>query len=189
MLSILEALEPIALLAKSACSCSQKLFHSHSISKEISTMNRFITFITTIAPIAALATGLSALPAQAQVAEVPTASQQGDFTTARVLGNRGYFQNTKWLIVDTDRGLNCRTAPNGAVKSVLMPGSVVTAVFSTQSQDAVVFSQGSPWLRVNPQVPDYASGTPGICYVRANIRYIAPISQDFVRDGSISLSR
>lgn len=151
-------------------------------------MNKFIALITTVAPIAVLTTGLSALPAQAQVAEVPTASQKGDFTTAKVLGNRGYFQNTKWLVVDSDRGLNCRTTPNGAVKSVLMPGSVVTAVFSSQGQDAVVFSQGLPWLKVNPQVPEYASGTPGVCYVRANIRYIAPISQDFVRNGSISLS-
>ncbi|MGI0483986.1 hypothetical protein ACN4EK_01045 [Pantanalinema rosaneae CENA516] len=150
-------------------------------------MHKFITLIT-IAPIAALATGLSALPAQAQVAEVPTASRQGDFTTARVLGNRGYFQNTKWLVVDTDRGLNCRTTPNGAVKSVLMPGSIVTAVFSNPNQDAVVFNQGNPWLRVNPQVPSHASGTPGVCYVRANVRYIAPISQDFIRNGSISLS-
>lgn len=150
-------------------------------------MSKFITLITTVAPIAALATGLSALPVQAQVSEVPTASRQGDFTTAKVLGNRGFYQNTKWLVVDTERGLNCRTAPNGTVKSVLMPGSIVTAVFSSQSQDAVVFSQGNPWLRVNPKVPDYASGTPGVCYVRANVRYIAPISQDFVRNGSISL--
>ncbi|MBL1177810.1 hypothetical protein [Pantanalinema sp. GBBB05] len=152
-------------------------------------MPKFIAIINIVAPMTVLATGLSALPAQAQVAEVPTASQKGDFATARVLGNRGYFQNTKWLIVETDRGLNCRTTPNGAVKSVLMPGSIVTAVFSSPSQDAVVFSQGNPWLRVNPLVPDYGSGTPGVCYVRANIRYIAPISQDFVRNGSISFSR
>ncbi|MDX2242217.1 MAG: hypothetical protein NW224_16145 [Leptolyngbyaceae cyanobacterium bins.302] len=147
-------------------------------------MNKFVPF----AAIASLSfAACLAAPANAQVAEVPNATRNGDFTTARVMGNRGYYQNTKWLVVDSEGFLNCRTTANGAVKSRLMRGSVITAVFD-RNNEAVVFSQGSPWLRVNPQIPDYGSGTPGVCFVRANVRYVAPISQDFIRNGSISLT-
>lgn len=122
---------------------------------------------------------LTATDAQAQVAEVPKPNGKGDFTTAKVLGNRGYYENKKWLVVDFKPALNCRVTPNGAVKSVLLPGSVVSAVFSG-GNDAVVLHQGSPWLRVNAQQP-LRSGTPGTCFVRANLQYIAPISIDFMR--------
>ncbi|NET31764.1 MAG: hypothetical protein F6K19_07145 [Cyanothece sp. SIO1E1] len=52
---------------------------------------------------------LALLPsiAIAQVADVPQPNRSGDYTTAFVLGNRGYYTNPKWLVVDPDRnGLN-----------------------------------------------------------------------------------
>ena len=150
-------------------------------------MNRSVASIALFSAI--FTSALMANPAQAQVAEVPTTNAKGDFTTSKVMGNRGLYQNTKWLIVDSGSGLNCRVSPNGTIKSVLMPGSVVPAVFPSSSGDAIVMHQGSPWLRVSPQVPDYGSGTPGACFVRANIRYIAPISEDFTRNGTISLGK
>lgn len=145
-------------------------------------MNHFFTTTVTITSLS-LSLGL-ATAAQAQVAEVPQANGKGDFTTAKVMGNRGYYQNNKWLVVDTDPLLNCRTTPNGAVKSRLIRGSVVTAVFNP-NKEAIVVHQGSPWLKINPQLPGYGSGTPGVCFVRANTRYIAPISEDFVYNGLV----
>lgn len=150
-------------------------------------MSKFIATLTMTA--ATMTACLMANPVQAQVAEVPGATAQGDFKSAKVLGNRGYYQNKSWLVVDTSSGLNCRATPNGTVKSVLMPGSVVSAVFAGQGNDAIAFHQGSPWLRVTPQIPAYGSGTAGTCYVRANVRYIAPISQDFIYNGKVSLGR
>jgi hypothetical protein len=149
-------------------------------------MNQFLTTTVAITSMC-LSLGLATV-AQAQVAEVPQATTTGDFTTAKVMGNRGYYQNNKWLVVDTDPLLNCRATPNGAVKSRLIRGSVVTAVFN-QNKEAIAFHQGSPWLKVNPQIPGYGSGTPGVCFVRANTRYIAPISEDFIYNGLVRSGR
>ena len=144
-------------------------------------MTKFMTAIA-VAAISVVA-GLTAPSAQAQVAEVPRPNAKGDFTTAKVMGNRGYYQSTKWLVVDYKPALNCRTTPNGSVRAVLMPGSVITAVFSGK-EDAVVFHQGNPWLKVNAKFP-LMSGTPGVCYVRSNLQYVAPISEDFVSNGVV----
>lgn len=141
--------------------------------------------LSTIAVTPVLLATLAATSVQAQVAEVPAPNRKGDFTTAKVLGNRGYYENRKWLVVDFKPGLNCRATPNGAIKSVLMPGSVISAVFSGNN-DAVVLHQGSPWLRVNVQAP-VMSGTPGTCFVRANIQHIAPINAEFVQGSAIGM--
>lgn len=124
-------------------------------------------------------------PAQAQVADVPAANAKGDYTTARLLGNRGYYRNTHWLVVDPSGSLNCRATPNGAVKTKLATGWVVTAAFPAKDADAVVMHQGSPWLRVTPQDPIGARNSQSVCFVRANNRYVAPISIDFISNGGI----
>lgn len=114
--------------------------------------------------------------AHAQAAEVPKPDAKGDFRTARVLGNRGYYPNTYWLVTDVNR-LNCRTAPNGAMSLRLEPGEVVTAVFPNK-QDAIVLDKGTPWLRIKP-IPALPRRASNPCFVRANLRYIAPINADF----------
>lgn len=146
-------------------------------------MNSFTSAIA-MAPIV-FAT-LAATNVQAQVAEVPNPNGKGDFMTAKVLGNRGYYVNNKWLVVDFNPGLNCRVTPNGAIKSVLMPGSVISAIFSG-SRDAIVLHQGNPWLKVNVQSP-LISGTPGPCFVRANRQYIAPINAEFLPRAAIGFT-
>lgn len=115
----------------------------------------------------------------AQVAEVPTPNAQGDFTTAMLPGTGGKYPNHKWLVIDPDPTyLNCRSEPNGPIKSRLMPGAIITAVFPDQGQeDAIVFKHNRPWLRVSGTAP-FTVGEPGVCYVRANIKYIAPINED-----------
>jgi hypothetical protein len=117
----------------------------------------------------------------AQVAEVPVANQAGDYRTARVLGNRGYYRNTRWLVVDPSRSLNCRATPNGEIKARLSSGWIVTAAFpANKDGDAIVMSQNVPWLRIIPTDPIRVDKMPP-CLVRANSRYIAPISIDYLR--------
>lgn len=118
--------------------------------------------------------------AQAQVTEVPVSNAKGDFTTARVLGNRGYYRSTRWLVVDASGSLNCRATPNGEVKAKLWTGRIVTAAFLSKEEDAIIMSDGNFWLRVIPQDPMGSKKDASVCLVRANNKYIAPINEDFV---------
>lgn len=117
-------------------------------------------------------------PIQAQMASVPTPNRNGDFTTALQPGNRGnVYLTRKWLVVDPDPTyLNCRTTPDGAVRSRIAPGAVLTAVFS-EAGDAIIPAGNAYWLRVSGTDP-LMTGESGICYVRANRQYIAPINPD-----------
>lgn len=127
---------------------------------------------------------LFVLPSIAQEASVPAPNANGDFTTALQPGNRGnVYQTRKWLVVDPDPTyLNCRATPNGAPRSRIAPGAVLTAVFSGGQGDAIVLSDGVPWLRVRGTDP-LMVGERGTCYVRANSRYIAPINEDAIQGG------
>lgn len=142
---------------------------------------------------------LSQTPAFAQVGGVPAADEYGDYQSALMLGNLGYYGNTHWLVTDTD-SLNCRFAPDGEVRSVILPGAIITAVFDprvnnqrlleiTPELDAIEFSvyTNRPWLRIEgnagglafaPLSSSRQSYDPGPCYVRANRYYIAPINVD-----------
>ncbi|BAU40823.1 hypothetical protein O77CONTIG1_00629 [Leptolyngbya sp. O-77] len=130
-----------------------------------------------------LVMGLSmgfSMPAIAQMAEVPTPNRSGDYTTAIMQGNRGNYYNRRWLVVDPDPTyLNCRVSPNGAVRSRIAPGAILTAEFVRN--EAIVFQNGAPWLRVRgTDALTFAQPgqTLGTCYVRANRQYIAPINED-----------
>lgn len=132
--------------------------------------------------IAILLWASSAPPALAQIAAVPSPNSKGDFLSALMPGNRGnVYQTRKWLVVDPDPTyLNCRYSPTGQVRSRIAPGAIVTAVFAGGSWgDAIVMSNGAPWLRISGTDP-LVLGDRGECYVRANIRYIAPISEDAI---------
>lgn len=141
--------------------------------------------------------------ALAQVAEVPNPDRNGDFSSAFQRGNRGFYTINKWLVVQPmsfsmkDYGLNCRYEPNGQIRSQIQRGAVITAVFKgtpnlrtveppDPANDAIVFdSNGSPWLRVKGVENELANPVQpvsfeqlGECYVRANLKYIAPINPD-----------
>lgn len=121
---------------------------------------------------------LSTTAAIAQIAEVPEANADGDFMTAKVLGNRGYYNNRMWLVVDREN-LNCRQTPGGEIKTQLTPGSTMTAIFSRGGQeDAIVMKNNKPWLRVRVN-PEFNRGVE-ICYVRANTKYIFPVNNDYI---------
>lgn len=150
-------------------------------------MKRMTTLLSKITT--AIATiPLMATVAIAQMAEVPQVNDQGDFMTAKVQGNRGLYNNEKWLVVDPG-SLNCRNTPNGTVKFKLEPGAIVTAIFSNNGRgDAITLKNGQPWLKVENVHPVGLRFNSGICYVRANIKYIAPINQDYL-DSQISNNR
>ena len=121
---------------------------------------------------------LSSAPIAAQTASVPAPDRNGDFTTALQPGNRGnVYQTQKWLVVDPDPTyLNCRIAPNGRVRSRIAPGAIITAEFDSDAE-AIVMQDGASWLRIRGTDP-LMVGEAGVCYVRANSRYIAPINPE-----------
>jgi hypothetical protein len=139
----------------------------------------------------------------AQAADVPNPNMNGEFRRAFQQGNRGYYKIEKWLVVQPatlgDYDLNCRYTPNGQVRSRISRGAILTAVFHDTGNnrsanlpdpatEAIAFdSEGLSWLRVKglrdelaypvrPLTFDYL----GECYVRANLKYIAPINPDAI---------
>jgi hypothetical protein len=139
----------------------------------------------------------------AQVAEVPNPDSNGDFKSAFQRGNRGFYVISKWLVVQPmgsgveDYALNCRYTPNGQIRSRIQRGAIVTAVFKGNpnlrsaeppepSSDAIALdSEGSSWLRIRGLQHELAYPVKpasfdqlGECYVRANLKYIAPINPD-----------
>lgn len=136
--------------------------------------------------------------AQAQVAEVPDADSNGDFNTAIVRGNRGFYTNDRWVVVakSSDDYLNCRESPDGEVYAQILPGAVVNAVFggpvnlnngleANYANDAIAMQNGRSWLRIEmPDFPLAGRVTPQsatsleACYVRANLQYITPMNME-----------
>jgi hypothetical protein len=145
----------------------------------------------------------------AQAAEVPNPDINGDFRTAFQQGNRGYYSIEKWLVVQPmtsgDYELNCRYTPNGQIRSRILRGAILTAVFHGAANkrspnlpdpatDAIAFdSDGLPWLRVKGLRDELAYpfrpltfDDLGECYVRANLKYIAPINPDAIATNHIN---
>ncbi len=139
----------------------------------------------------------------AQASEVPNPDINGNFRSAFQQGNRGYYRIEKWLVVQPmtsgDYDLNCRYTPNGQIRSRILRGAILTAVFPRPvnkrsanppdpADDAIAFdSDGSSWLRVKGSQNELAYpvrpltfGDLGECYVRANLKYIAPINPESI---------
>lgn len=141
----------------------------------------------------------------AQSANVPQPNLSGDFSSIFLQGNRGFYAVQKWLIIQSEESeanggtVNCRYTPNGEIRSRIQRGAILTAVFNktamgrvpnphTSADDAIVLdSSGSPWLRVIGTREELAYPVKplifydlGECYVRANLKYIAPINPDAI---------
>jgi hypothetical protein len=141
----------------------------------------------------------------AQEADVPKPNGNGDFNSIFLQGNRGFYAVQKWLIIQSVESeanggtVNCRYTPNGKIRSRIQRGAILTAVFNktamgrvpnphTSADDAIVLdSSGSPWLRVIGTREELAYPVKplifydlGECYVRANLKYIAPINPDAI---------
>ena len=141
----------------------------------------------------------------AQAADVPKPNLSGDFSSIFLQGNRGFYAVQKWLIIQSVESeanggtVNCRYTPNGEIRSRIQRGAILTAVFNktamgrvpnphTSADDAIVLdSSGYPWLRVIGTREELAYPVRpltfydlGECYVRANLKYIAPINPDAI---------
>ncbi|NMF60186.1 hypothetical protein [Pseudanabaena yagii] len=140
----------------------------------------------------------------AQASDVPNPDKNGDFNTAFQQGNRGFYAIDKWLVVQPIEtgsdgyGLTCRYSPNEQIRSRILRGAIVTAVFKkgslnenkldlpNRANDAIVLdSNNLPWLKIRGMRDELAEPSQpvlldqlGECYVRANLKYIAPINPD-----------
>jgi len=152
--------------------------------------------------VAGISTGIllscTANAAIAQVAEVPAPDSEGDFNSAILRGNRGFYANKRWVVMADPDGdyLNCRYTPNGEIRAEIVPGAILMAEFggpvnldnglrANYDNDAIEMYQGSPWLRVIGQddtlmIPAErgSRNALGTCYVRANQRYITPLNNE-----------
>ena len=130
--------------------------------------------------------GVCTTSAQAQWADVPRRDASGDFLSSRVQGNRGYYQQMYWLVVDRDpEGLNCRPVGGGAALVKLDYGGIVMTRIESAETNSITLREGLPWLnvtltRLSSPVLDLRSGAERIgsyhCQVRAHSDFVAPIN-------------
>ncbi len=128
--------------------------------------------------------------AQAQWADVPRMDLNGDFQTTKVKGNRGYYQQMLWLIVDRDpEGLNCRPLDGGESLIKLDYGGILRTKVESARSNAITLKEGKPWLNVRltrlaAPVLDLRQGAerlgPYHCQVRASADLIAPINNSAI---------
>jgi hypothetical protein len=138
----------------------------------------------------ALAFSTWASPALAQRADVPQADNAGNFRSSRVQGNRGFYQQLYWLVVDKDpAGLNCRLLHSSQPYAKFQYGDIIRAEHYEPGDDAISIHNGQTWLRVISQdtwrIRDLASRANNKaveCIVRANSTFVAPINLDDLRE-------
>ena len=101
---------------------------------------------------------------------LPQPDRQGDFNATNsntwMSETNGEVTWQAWRVVSSDGQLNCRTTPNGSVKQVYTTNSQVQP--DTRGGSAFSTQNGSSWML-----------TRNGCYVRANSRYIRPVSIPF----------
>ncbi len=112
----------------------------------------------------------------------------GDFQTTKVQGNRGYYQQMFWLVVDRDpEGLNCRPFDGGEPLVKLGYGGILMTQIESAETNAITLRDRQPWLNVtltrlssSSLMRDLRRGAersgPYHCRVRASADLIAPIN-------------
>jgi hypothetical protein len=107
------------------------------------------------------------------VEPLPIADKNGDFTPQNsdtdLSETSGFLTWPAWQVVSSDGELNCREKPNSgaAIKFVYHTGRDRLQV-ETRGGSAFQLTNGATWMQtVSPK---------GICYVRANSKFIKPIS-------------
>lgn len=111
----------------------------------------------------------------------PLPDDRGNFNSIQRINSDGQEINgvkgehRNWQVITT--GLNCRKIPgenNLIIRQFAQDDIIQAASFGRGGSDEVIVIQrddkGLPWLRV--------SLNPGQCFVRANSRFIKPVSQE-----------
>lgn len=139
-------------------------------------------------PLLGLAPLRLAQPALAQLADVVTPDEEGNFDSVHLQGARGFYPQRQWLVVDRGSGgLRCRDV-NGTVLVALRYGSVIDTDLNAMQASAISTDQGKPWLRVRVTPADFQAdyrdrrfqNQLAICRVRAHVNYLAPINPDTI---------
>lgn len=130
--------------------------------------------------------------ALAQRADVPRMDVNGGFQTTKVQGNRGYYQQIFWLVIDRDpQGLNCRPFDGGESLVKLDYGSILMTHIKSAEANAITLRNGQPWLNVT--LTRLASLQLDLrqdvdrrdlyhCQVRASADLIAPINLSAIEE-------
>ena len=105
------------------------------------------------------------------VEALPKPDIRGDFTKPNTLPGEtnGNGMWPQWRVVANDGILNCRESPNGKVIQTYRIGDKAVSVGNLRGP--VEFYSGVPWFKV--------VRNQSFCFVRANSRYIAPVSMPF----------
>ena len=129
-----------------------------------------------------------------QWADVPRMDVNGDFQTTKVQGNRGYYQQMLWLVVDRDpEGLNCRPFDGGEPLVKLGYGGILMTQIEAAETNAITLRDGQPWLNVTLTRLSSSSlhrdlrrgaerSDPYHCQVRASADLIAPINLSAIEE-------
>ena len=115
-------------------------------------------------------------PLLAQRADSAAFDRQGDFHSSRIRGNRGFYQQRYWLVVDTDRrGLNCRDQRRLVAR--FNYGDVLMADVPLPSDEAIAQIDGRTYLRIADERSFLRIGADKMsddkrfsCLVRANVK-------------------
>ncbi len=107
------------------------------------------------------------------IESLPIADENGDFTRNNsdtdLSETSGFLTWSKWEIVSSDGDLNCREKPDSdaSIKSVFHAGRDRISPL-TRGASAIELINGETWMKIGTKM--------GICYVRANSKYIQPVS-------------
>lgn len=120
----------------------------------------------------------------AQSWEVPLPNDDGDYTAAKLKGNRGEYKQTFWIVSESDpAGLNCRTADLQRVVTRFLPGALLRAKFLDDgAYDAIALRNDEYWMMVeNRNLHRVANEINiSVCFVRANHKYVVPFNEDYL---------
>jgi hypothetical protein len=101
---------------------------------------------------------------------LPRPDRNGNFTAANANTWRSQTSGDgtwpAWRMASVDGQLNCRNSPNGPIKKIYTTSDRILP--ELRGINAITMSNGSPWMLTRDR-----------CYVRANSRYLQPISVPF----------
>jgi hypothetical protein len=100
---------------------------------------------------------------------LPRPNASGDFTAnltnTYMSETNGAVTWPKWRVTSSDGKLNCRTTPNGSTIKKVFDAKTESVSAELRGGNAIKLHQGAPWLMTRQG-----------CYVRANTKFIQPIS-------------
>ena len=130
------------------------------------------------------------MSSMAQYAMVTGPDNNGNFATTRVPGNKGFYQQRYWLVIDP-AGIVCGTEKEAIAR--FRYGDVLSARLATPFDNGVVFHGRESYLMIEDKRfflgvsrGQLREDSPFQCEVRAHVTTIAPINMDDITNKGIS---